>query len=87
MSYDLNDQQWEQIESHLYSGHKIAAIKLFREHTGASLAQSKQVIEQHESELRSQSPERFTRPAGKGCTAVLLAVVMLAIMGWLFVRA
>lgn len=76
MGHDLNDQQWEEIETHLYAGQKIAAIKLFREHTGSSLAQSKELVEQHESGLRSQFPERFTKSSGKGCVAVLVMIVV-----------
>ncbi len=74
----LTPEQREQIAAALYGGNKIAAIKQFREVSGLGLAESKEVIERLEGELRVQHPERFTAPpAGKGCTATAALVSLL----------
>lgn len=79
----LTPEQREQIAAALYGGNKIAAIKQFREVSGLGLAESKEIIERLENELRVQHPERFTAPpAAKGCTvgAMLLALLIVAVI-------
>jgi len=84
----LSDQQRQQIETAIFAGNKIEAIKLYREGTGVGLAEAKQAVEKMESDLRKAKPEKFTTPAGKkGCFGLVLAmvamVILAAIMKWI----
>ena len=71
----------------LFAGQKIQAIKLYREQVqpGAGLAEAKQAVEQLESVLRAQHPEKFTAAAQKsGCAAVLAVfAVLVIVLFWL----
>jgi hypothetical protein len=65
----------------IFSGQKIAAIKLYREATGAGLAEAKDAVEKIEAELRGTSPEKFkAAPAGKGCLGMV--VMVCAVVVW-----
>ncbi len=75
---DPTDEQWSQIESHLYAGQKIAAIKVFREATGSGLKEAKDALDQHEHALRESHPERFTAPAKSGCGASVILFALSA---------
>ncbi len=67
----------KQIGEHLFAGQKIAAIKLYREHTHADLAAAKTAVETLEAELRAREPGRFTvPPAGRGCATSVAALVL-----------
>ncbi|MBI5395245.1 MAG: ribosomal protein L7/L12 [Verrucomicrobia bacterium] len=81
MAEPLTPQQTDAIIDALYGGRKIEAIKLYREATGAGLAESKGFVEKLEAELRAQHPDKFkTPPGGKGCAVgagVFLAIVAL----------
>ena len=55
----LNETQREAVESALFGGRKIEAIKLIRGYTGAGLAEAKRFADQYEGELRSADPDRF----------------------------
>ena len=58
------DPIWSQVESSLYDGRKIQAIKILRQETGVGLKEAKDLVESHERGLREQFPDRFkTRPA------------------------
>ena len=72
----------EQIKQALFAGQKIAAIKIYREHTNSGLAEAKTAIEKLEAELRVTQPEKFTAPppVKVGCVGALLAVVLLALV-------
>ncbi len=67
---DLSPEQWSAIEESLYRGRKIEAIKRYREVTGQGLKESKDLIDEHETELRAQFPERFTASKAGCSTAV-----------------
>lgn len=73
------------IEEALFNGRKIEAIKLYREESGASLADAKQAVEQLEQALRAASPEKFSRPTNAGCTTVILLCLTIpaAIFYWI----
>lgn len=74
MNDKLSDEQWQQIEQALFAGRKIEAIKHFRKITNAGLKDAKELIDQHEHDLREQFPGRFSQaPSRAGCL-VLLAV-------------
>ena len=83
---ELNDTQRQAVEAAIFAGHKIEAIKLYREAVlGSGLADAKKWVEGREVELRSQHPEKFTAPAmkssGAGC-ALVFGVVLAAIIVW-----
>ena len=73
----LNDQQRQQIESEVFAGRKISAIKLYREATGAGLAEAKHAIEDLEMDLRRQNPERFISQPKAGCLGLVMTAALL----------
>lgn len=76
---DPTDEQWQQVEAELYAGRKIQAIKFYRQATGCDLKTAKDTLDEHESRLRGQFPDRFTAKAGGGCgSAVVLAALGIA---------
>ena len=85
MTDELNDSQWDEIESALFAGRKIEAIKLYRDATGAGLKDAKDIIDEHERELRGSQSESFRAPANKGCgSAAALLLLGASAAGWLF---
>jgi ribosomal protein L7/L12 len=74
---ELNDQQRQDIEKELFANHKISAIKIYREITGAGLADAARAVEQMDRELRKSSPERFAAEK-KGCLGVVMCLVLLS---------
>ena len=88
MNTPIPEDKLAHIREALFRGHKIEAIKLYREGTRAGLVEAKTAVEKLEIELRAASPEKFTAPAsGKGCLGVVVivcAVVAVSIL-W-FVR-
>lgn len=76
-------EQWQAIEDELYTGRKIAAIKLFREAVGCDLKTAKDTLDRHEQVLRERDPEKFiTSKSGCG-SAVLILAVSLACLTWI----
>ena len=72
-------EQWEQIQTELFAGRKIQAIKLYREITGCGLAEAKEAMEAYAAKLYQEAPERFTRdPAKSGCAGMILLFLLLA---------
>lgn len=53
-----------QITEDLFRGQKIKAIKLYRECTGAGLAEAKAAVDQLEAELRAAEPDKFGGQGG-----------------------
>jgi ribosomal protein L7/L12 len=80
MTDPLTPQQTDTIIDSLYAGHKIEAIKLYREATHTGLAEAKDFVEKLEMELRAKHPDKFkAAPGGKGCAvgaAVILAMLL-----------
>ena len=60
MKQSLPDEQLKRISEALFGGHKIAAIKTYRESTGEGLAESKAAVEEIEAKLRAQVPGKFS---------------------------
>ena len=56
---------------------KIHAIKLYREATGAGLAEAKEAVEKMEAESRAQSGLPTNMPA-KGCLGLVMAGTVVA---------
>ena len=87
MPQELNDQQWQEIEEHLFAGRKIQAIKLFREYAGVDLKAAKDTLDEHEAELRKQSPEKFKFAAKSGCVgSFAVFLVFVIVLSSLIVR-
>lgn len=80
MTPELPEPLRAQIETALFRGAKIEAIKLHREATSSGLKEAKDAVEELEARLRATSPEKFSAtPARSGCgkaAAVLLFVVL-----------
>ena len=76
---NLNDQARQAIETAIFAGRKIEAIKLHRKATGSGLAEAKRAVEDLEVDLRRRSPENFIASANKkGCAGVLVCAVLMA---------
>jgi ribosomal protein L7/L12 len=66
MNHDLSPEQLSAIHSALQQGSKIEAVKLYRDATGASLADSKDAVEAMEGGQKDVLPSMrssFVRPA------------------------
>ncbi|MCZ7645512.1 MAG: ribosomal protein L7/L12 [Planctomycetota bacterium] len=74
---ELSDEQKQQLKTILKEQSKIAAIKECRAMTNLGLAESKQLVDGLEAELKAEGWE----PARGGCMGVMLLAVALA--GWL----
>ncbi len=75
------EAQAQRIKEALFAGNKIEAIKLYRQQTNVGLAEAKAAVEKLEVELRASSPESFQqRQPGKGCLALVLATVGIAVV-------
>ncbi len=75
---DIVDSQRDAIIEALRAGHKIGAIKLYREASGAGLAEAKRFVEQLQSRLREQNPDEFPAP-NSGCATVVLSVLVVGL--------
>ena len=74
----LSDQQFQSILTELRAGKLIAAIKLYREYTGAGLADAKAAIEQLATENGIHPPSK------SGCgTCVVMMLVLPLVLYWL----
>jgi hypothetical protein len=75
------------VETCLFAGDKIQAIRIYREWKGGGLAECKAAIEGMESQLRLTNPEKFQPAAsgrGIGCSAVALLLLagLAGAVGW-----
>ena len=76
---------WDEIREYLFSGQRIAAIKAYREASGADLKASKEFIEELETRLREEFPDHFkasARAGGKaggkaGCAGLMLIALVI----------
>jgi hypothetical protein len=72
MGKPIPPEMAQQIATYLFAGQKIQAIKVYREHSGMGLKESKDFVESLEAEMRIKQPEKFTAaPAGKGCLGMV----------------
>ncbi len=79
MQPDLPDDARDAIDTALYAGRKIDAIKQYREATGGGLKEAKEAVEVYEAELRARHPQHFTKPPARaGCTTAILLTATLA---------
>jgi hypothetical protein len=77
MKPSIPPEKVQEIATSLYAGNKIEAIKTYRSATGEDLKDSKDAVEEFERQLREASPDKFTKPAGKGCALLLLGVLTI----------
>ena len=83
---ELTTEQMQQIAHAIAAGRIIEAIKLHRQFSGAGLKDSKDFIEGLAVELHEKDPEKYPAlPTGRGCLGVL-AIVVLSVVSWLFIR-
>ena len=86
MPSTLTTEQWQSIETALFAGQKIQAIKLYREYAGCDLRDAKESVEAYEAKLRTEFPDRFTAaPATKvGCSSKAAIFLLLLVAGITF---
>jgi hypothetical protein len=78
MARAVPDAVAAEIRTEILAGHKIAAIKLYRQASGEGLKEAKDFIESVEAELRRTEPNAFTAPPrGKGCRTTAAGLVLL----------
>jgi len=84
MERPISTNALAQVQAAVCNGEKIAAIKIYREATGASLSEAKAAVDKLEGEWRITFPEKFkTHPKSKGCgicLIILLSVVALILL-------
>ncbi len=64
----------------IFRGRKIEAIKLHRELTGLGLKESKDAVDELETVLRKDAPEKFSAPKAKGCFGAAAAFCLCAVV-------
>ena len=68
---------WNEIREHLFSGHRIEAIKAYRDASGADLKASKEFIEELEARLREEFPDHFKAGGKAGCAGTMLIALVI----------
>lgn len=71
----------------LFAGHKIVAIKRYRDATRCELKEAKDAVEAYEARLRVSDPGRFSHPPNSGGCGWFLfvalgAVIAAAALAW-----
>lgn len=74
----ITPEQQQQVDALLFGGKKIEAIKLYREWTQAGLKEAKDAVDGREAELRTQSPQSFSRQPPGCFSMILLPVAVMA---------
>src|SRR5436190_19659433 len=92
MERPISSNALAQVQSALFKGDKIVAIKIYRQDTGSSLAEAKDAVDKLEAEWRTAFPDKFTatrRSKGCGGSATvfmvlgsLVLLVLLVMMRW-----
>ncbi|HTD88945.1 MAG TPA: hypothetical protein VK850_20405 [Candidatus Binatia bacterium] len=92
MERPISTNALAQVQSALFKGDKIVAIKIYRQDTGSSLAEAKDAVDKLEAEWRTAFPEKFTAARrSKGCggcvtvfivLGALVLLVLLVMMRW-----
>lgn len=89
MPANVSDEQINALSEMIFAGHKIEAIKRYREIAGCDLKSAKDSVEDLEKTLRASAPEKFTSSAqGKGCLGVIAVSLVCSglICHWLSQR-
>src|SRR5438105_630087 len=79
MPTELTQEQLAKIHAAIFARRKIEAIKLYRHFSGVGLSEAKDWVEKISAEMETQEPTKFSQKP-KGCAAVLLLLVLLAIL-------
>ena len=83
----LNARQETEVRNALFAGHKIEAIKRYREATDCGLKDAKEAVEALEVELRKANPQPFEKAEVKGeCFGMLLLFAVLAAVAVISLR-
>lgn len=87
MPEEPTQEQIEEIGSALSSGHKIQAIKIYREATGKDLKAAKEFIDALIPKLREQDPEKYAKLSaqGTGCASAILLCLGLTAGGFIWI--
>ena len=81
MAGQLPDEAVEQIQTAIFAGQKIVAIKVYRQATKSSLVDAKNFVEALQHRLWQESPQKFTVQPGKaGCSRSVVVVVLVLLM-------
>lgn len=83
MPQDLSDEKMAELSEALEKGQAIAAIRLYREATGAGLKEAKEAVDAIQADLHKQFPERFAaRPNSAGCgsTAAIFCLTLCLVV-------
>jgi ribosomal protein L7/L12 len=78
VSNSTPEEQARLVKEALFAGRKIEAIRLYRLQTGIGLKEAKDAVETLEKELRTSSPELFSKSAAGGCFGAILLIPLLA---------
>jgi len=76
----LTDEQRTAMTELLFIGQKIAAIKIYRQATGAGLKESKDFVDTLEAQLIQTMPERFQIVQYAGPPASFVITILLGIL-------
>lgn len=83
----LSESEQAAVDAELQAGRKLNAIKIFKDATGAGLAESKSAVEARDVLLRGTRPEQFapveSSGGASGVIAVLLILTALIVIGFL----
>lgn len=77
----LTDEQRTEITELLFLGHKINAIKVYRNATGAGLKESKDFVDALEASLLQTMPEKFEIINITGPSKSFIVTLLIVIMG------
>ena len=89
MERPISTNALAQVQAAVFNGEKVAAIRIYREDTGASLSEAKEAVEKLESEWRVTFPEKFKAPAKKKGCGICLLILLVGIgiiLLWLLSR-
>ena len=82
MERPISSHALAQVQAAIFEGQKIMAIKIYREDTGASLADAKAAVDKLAAEWHAAFPEKFQVPAArkKGCGGICMVIVLAFII-------
>lgn len=76
----LTDEQRNEMTELLFVGHKLNAIKIYRQATGAGLKESKDFVDALEAQLMQTMPERFKIVKLEGLPASFVITILVGIL-------
>ncbi len=83
----LTPLQEKQVHNAIFAGHKIEAIKIYREANNCGLKEAKEDVESLEAQLRRENAHRFEKAEVKGgCFGVLVFCASLGALAGYVLR-